>query len=321
MPRGHKPCFTPEQDQEIARRYIEGETVNKIAASFGVSGIPVTNALKRCGVKRRTNADYSIWTATPESIDEILRLFDEGWSVKRIARHVHTKDMNISHVLKEAGLNPRLGGKWKVFTDAQAAQLVTEHESGLSLSELARRHATSATVIRNTLRRQGVESTYRKRQAFWTPERDAWLVEQYQSGRSQQDLADELHYSQTAIGRRLQALGATAAKPQARGADHGSWKGGRTTDANGYIMVKVPDEHLHLVPRPIHGGCALEHRLIMAIALGRPLTKGETVHHIDGNPSNNNLGNLQLRQGQHGKGVHMICNDCGSFDISAKELS
>jgi hypothetical protein len=318
MPRGHKPCFTPEQDQEIARRYIEGETVNKIAASFGVSGIPVTNALKRCGVKRRTNADYSIWTATPESIDEILRLFDEGWSVKRIARHVHTKDMNISHVLKEAGLNPRLGGKWKVFTDAQAAQLVTEHESGLSLSELARRYATSTTVIRNTLRRQGVESTYRKRQAFWTPERLAHLTEMYQNGQSLADIGSVLGISYQTAQYRLRVLGLI--EHANRGSTHHMWKGGRITTAQGYIHIH-PSPEQKLLAGPTRNGYVPEHRLIMAIALGRPLTKGETVHHIDGNPSNNNLGNLQLRQGQHGKGVHMICNDCGSFDISAKELS
>lgn len=37
-----------------------------------------------------------------------------------------------------------------------------------------------------------------------------------------------------------------------------------------------------------------EHRLLMEKALGRKLRSGEVVHHIDGNPSNNSLNNLEI---------------------------
>lgn len=53
----------------------------------------------------------------------------------------------------------------------------------------------------------------------------------------------------------------------------------------------------------------------MAIALGRPLTSHETVHHIDLDHANNALSNLQLRQGKHGKGTVSECADCGSHNI------
>lgn len=36
------------------------------------------------------------------------------------------------------------------------------------------------------------------------------------------------------------------------------------------------------------------HREVMEKSLGRALKKGETVHHIDGNPGNNDIENLQL---------------------------
>jgi hypothetical protein len=39
---------------------------------------------------------------------------------------------------------------------------------------------------------------------------------------------------------------------------------------------------------------ASEHRYVMALHLGRPLSSEEVVHHIDGNPKNNNLSNLEL---------------------------
>ena len=37
-----------------------------------------------------------------------------------------------------------------------------------------------------------------------------------------------------------------------------------------------------------------EHRVVMEQMIGRPLKKGEVVHHIDGDPHNNRPDNLQL---------------------------
>ena len=41
-------------------------------------------------------------------------------------------------------------------------------------------------------------------------------------------------------------------------------------------------------------GYVLEHRLVMARSLGRPLAPTEVVHHRDHNKTNNSLSNLEL---------------------------
>ncbi len=69
-----------------------------------------------------------------------------------------------------------------------------------------------------------------------------------------------------------------------------------------------------------HHGYVLEHRLVMARKLGRPLLASETVHHIDGNRENNAPENLELRQGKHGKHIVMCCLDCGSRNIGPARL-
>ena len=96
--------------------------------------------------------------------------------------------------------------------------------------------------------------------------------------------------------------------------------GGLTRTQEGYVLVHkyhVPEKYRVLANG---SGYVLEHRLVMSQKFGRPLLPHETVHHIDGDKTNNTPENLQLRQGKHGKGVKLRCACCGSEDIIAEAL-
>lgn len=92
------------------------------------------------------------------------------------------------------------------------------------------------------------------------------------------------------------------------GPNNPSWKGGRQVDKRGYILLLRPDH-----PEANRHGYVREHRIVMEQILGRPLRRGEVVHHKDGNPANNDPQNLHLYQsnGEHlrdtitGKPHHM----------------
>jgi hypothetical protein len=68
-----------------------------------------------------------------------------------------------------------------------------------------------------------------------------------------------------------------------------NWKGGRYIDKHGYILV-MNKEH----PFANNMGYVREHRLVVEKAIGRFLTKGEVVHHINHVRNDNRLENLQL---------------------------
>lgn len=86
------------------------------------------------------------------------------------------------------------------------------------------------------------------------------------------------------------------------------------------IYIVFPDGHNTVISYP---------KYLMEIRLGRNLDKDETVDHIDGNPLNNHIENLQvLKRSDHVildvkrlKPQEFICPECGqSFELSGRKL-
>lgn len=99
-----------------------------------------------------------------------------------------------------------------------------------------------------------------------------------------------------------------------KGENHPAWKGGRARP-----RIWMP-EH----PRANSNGYVLEHIVVAERKLGRPVLLGEEVHHIDGNPKNNNPENLKVCPD---RATHMAfhkvngwsrkwghCRECGRTD-------
>ena len=65
--------------------------------------------------------------------------------------------------------------------------------------------------------------------------------------------------------------------------------GHRSTGTRGYVNVKLPDH-----PSANNVGFVHEHRVVAEKALGRSLRKGEIVHHVNGDKSDNRNQNLVI---------------------------
>ena len=101
------------------------------------------------------------------------------------------------------------------------------------------------------------------------------------------------------------------------GPENASWKGGTTIDKRGYVYERVPRHPF------VQQNCYVaKHRLVMEAHLKRYLDPEESVHHVDGNTSNNELSNLMLfpNEGAHQKyhwlfkpetKIEVECRTCG----------
>lgn len=89
-----------------------------------------------------------------------------------------------------------------------------------------------------------------------------------------------------ALGHRVttdeEAARFSAFSAQRRGNLHPRYIGGHINKRTGYRDIWV------------NGKLTLEHRHVMSEHLGRALRSDEVVHHLDGNPINNDISNLQL---------------------------
>jgi len=86
----------------------------------------------------------------------------------------------------------------------------------------------------------------------------------------------------------------------------------RFVNGEGYVRVIVPNH-----PNANADGWVLEHRLVMATHLGRPLYQYEVVHHKNGNRQDNQIENLELlTRAMHCTAHNPItCPQCG-FQIT-----
>jgi hypothetical protein len=208
------------------------------------------------------------------------------------------------------------------FRGDELQEIVRLFEAGETKAELIRRFHASRASIQTALRHQVSPRQGRRPWRHFTPDEIERMLALWADGRSQTYIGLAFNASQGVISRVLREheIEPIARRYSSRRLEASNlWKGGRILASGGYIAVKLPRSD-PLATMCDRAGYVREHRLVMARSLGRPLRRDETIHHINGIRDDNRRENLQLRQGQHGHHVAMVCRDCGSHNVGPLPL-
>jgi transposase len=252
----------------------------------------------------------------------ILDLWEEHQNGYAVADLVGIGNSTIYRVLARNGVTVdrevtrRRRSRTSPETDAE---IVERYKSGESAGTLASEFGFACHLsVLKRVREAGVDvRTPGPAFADMPPELGAEILRLRAEGMPQEAIGRQLGVGQPRVSRWLRSNGKHTWDPTR----HPGYKGGRVKSSGGYMAIKIPlDDPLSCMADRANG-YVKEHRYVMAKALGRPLLESETVHHINGDRTDNRLENLQLRQGRHGKGVAFACRDCGSHNIAAVPLS
>jgi transposase-like protein len=264
-------------------------------------------------------------------MQEAVRLYvEDKLGAPAIAMHLGVGSTTVYRWLNERGVSRgssaegarRRGNRGRVYkhTPEVEREIVRRYEAGESLISLAEEYGYSGPgAMSDVVRRWGVDTrspgaTYSRVDKEMGKE----ILARFEAGESASAIADELPLTYQNVCRYLRAYGLEPNRGQRRGKDHPSYAGGRSV-LHGYVVVLMEaDSPFWSMAQS--NGYVMEHRLVMAEYLGRPLQSWETVHHMDGDKQNNSIDNLALHIGKHGAGVRYRCEDCGSYRLEPVDL-
>ena len=204
----------------------------------------------------------------------------------------------------------------KKFSDNEENDIVNHHLSGkLTLKCIASLYDCSEGCIRKILERKEIPPHRQGRQYVGFNKEDTLSILKYWNDKlSVGEIAKKMKCSSKKIKNFFCHILIKYEPRYLSGRRHPKFILGIITNSNGVKKIKLnyDDPCYSLMDK---SGYAPLSRVVASKKSGHVLRKDQTVHHINGERSDDNSENLQVRNGQHGSGIIYICENCKSSDI------
>ncbi|MFE6126666.1 helix-turn-helix domain-containing protein [Streptomyces sp. NPDC056437] len=294
-------------DGSAIRLYESGLNASQVAKRLGVSPGTVRRHLKERGVTIRDGRAVAI------DDRKVAEVYQAGATLDEISAQFGVGRSVVVHSLARSGVPRRISADYRRLP-VDADHVVALYRQTKSSKRVAVALDIPQRAVLEVLHQRQVR-TRKKRRELSSAEQDK-AAALYASGATIRSIGTELAVPDYAVRSAFRRLGIDRSY---RGVGTGIRRV-RIGERGVYLGVRVKDDDPCAVMRQA-GGLVLEHRLVMARHLGRPLLPGETVHHINNNGHDNRIENLQLRVGPHGAGYVLRCTDCGSHRLDPAPLA
>ena len=304
-------------DEQVLEAYSRLKSGRKAALEVGLSVPTVYLILAKHGVERHSNNPHYDRRKGHVTDEQIIESYNSHGNGLKAAKSLGVSEATVYTTLARHGIGtkkPR--DRIRSFDPEMVEGLIRRYEEGLSIARISDETGVSAPTVWAYLQRAGVKTARRSRLSRGQKQeiRDGYLA-----GRHLIAIAVDAATTEQTVRRFLRA---ECKDIWNEGADRSgskapSYRGGRVVNRGRVYLLAEDDFAKSMADKR---GYVYEHRLNLARKIGRPLLATETVHHIDGDPMNNDPANLQLRQGRHGKHVAMCCRDCGSRNIGPCQI-
>lgn len=295
-------------DIEACELYKNGLNAKEVGRRLGVSAETVRRALRRRGVEIRDGRRIAVDDA------QIARLYESGRTIDQIVVDLKLSTYVVRGSLLRNGIERRARGFYtRKFCDPD--QVIRLYLDLKSCKKVARSLDVPENAVLAVLHQRKI----RTRNALYqlSTEQEQEAVRLYRElGLSTVEVREKLQVPYRSLQAAFARMGITRSD---RGCPTGVRRV-RTGRDGEYLAVRVHDDDPLACMRQA-SGLVLEHRLVMARHLNRPLLPTETVHHINNDGCDNRIENLQLRVGRHGTGYVLRCSDCGSHRLEPAPLA
>ena len=92
--------MVPEEVDQLLVRYGTGTKIKELAAEFGIARTTVLKHVERAGAPRRRNV-------IRDHLDEARRLYDQGWSLAKVADHFGVDPGTVGYTFRNPGIPSR----------------------------------------------------------------------------------------------------------------------------------------------------------------------------------------------------------------------
>jgi len=299
-------------EQQVVRLYKELKSGPKVAYQLGLYPRLVYDVLSKNGVDHRQ----------PEgaSDQQIIDLYLETKNGNHVSRALGVTGKRVYDVLRANSIETTGHKEYveraRAFDDEAMRDVIARYRGGETGGQIGKKYGVTTGTVLLSLRKAGIE--IREGKPRLSAEEKQEIIKLYKEHMSMKEIGKRLGRTEHTIHRFLRAEHGEIVRPKIRrGSANNMWKGGRSVHkGSGYVYVRIYEDDPYWDMRPKNSNnYILEHRLVTARKLGRPLRDTETVHHIDGDKTNNHPDNLEIRHGKHGKNIAMRCLDCGSHNI------